>query len=81
MVVTLVRFRRMGNLHLYSTKVAGVLGYLFAIHLFVFGSYSPPVFWVVWVAVLVASTETLVLALTREQVSEGIGSIIARHPR
>jgi phosphatidylglycerophosphate synthase len=77
-VVTVVRFGRLGNLHLYSAKVAGVLGHLFAVWLFILGSYSPAFFMVAVTAAIVASAETLLVALTRNQVDERIGSILTR---
>ena len=77
-IVTLVKFGRMGNLHLYSAKAAGVLGHVFSVWIFLFGSYSPLVFGVVVGVAIVASAETLLVALTRDQVSERIGSILTR---
>jgi phosphatidylglycerophosphate synthase len=75
-IVTLVKFGRMGNLHLYSAKAAGVLGHLFAVWIFLFGSYSPAFFWLAITVAMVASTETLLVALTRERVDERIVSIL-----
>lgn len=77
-IVTLVRFGRLGNLHLYSAKAAGVLGHLFAVWIIVFGSYSPTFFWVAISVAIVASLETLLVALTRDQVDEGLVSIFSR---
>lgn len=75
-VVTVVRFGRLGNLHLYSAKTAGVLGHLFAVWLFIFGDYHPLFFWAAVTVAILASTETLLVALTRDQVDEKIGSIL-----
>lgn len=77
-LVTLVRFGRLGDLHLYSTKVAGVAGYIFVVWLFVLGDYSPWVFAVVVGLAIVASTETLLVAVTRERANERVGSIFSR---
>lgn len=77
-IVTLVKFGRMGNLHLYSAKVAGVLGHLFAVWILTFGSYSSLFFGVAMGAAILASTETLLVALTRDRVTERIGSILER---
>lgn len=77
-IATLVKFGRMANLHLYSAKAAGVLGHLFSVWIFVFGSYSRLVFWGVVAVAIVASTETLLVALTRDQVSEETRSILSR---
>ncbi len=77
-VVTWVRFGRLGDLHLYSTKVAGVAGYVFVVWLFVLGDYEPVVFAVVIGLAILASTETLLVALTRTRPDERIGSIFSR---
>ena len=77
-VATYIKFGRMGNLHLYSAKTAGVLGYLFAIWFFVFGDYSQVFFLVVVSVAIVASLETLLVALTRREASDRIGSILIR---
>lgn len=74
-VVTLLKFGRVGNLHLYSAKAAGVLGHLFAVWIFVFDGYSDVFFTVAVSAAIVASTETLLVALTRDEVSEEVRSI------
>lgn len=76
-IVTLVKFRRIGNLHLYSAKTAGVLGHLFAVWIFVFDSYSDVFFAVAVIVAIVASTETLLVALTRDEVSERVRSIFS----
>ncbi len=77
-IVTLVKFGRMGNLHLYSAKAAGVLGHLFAVWIFIFGDYNPVFFSVAIGVAILASTETLLVALTRDRVSERIGTILRR---
>lgn len=77
-VVTLVKFGRMGNLHLYSAKIAGVLGHLFAVWIFVFDSYSSWFFGAAIGMAILASTETLLVALTRDRISDRIGSILSR---
>ncbi len=76
-IVTLVRFGRLG-LHLHSAKAAGVLGHLFAVWIILFGSYSPAFFWIAISVAIVASSETLLVALTRDQVDEGVVSIFSR---
>jgi cardiolipin synthase (CMP-forming) len=76
-VVTLIRFGRIADLHLYSAKAAGVVGYVFAVWLFVLGDYSPVFFAVAIGLAIIGATETLLVALTREQVDERIGSIFS----
>jgi phosphatidylglycerophosphate synthase len=85
-----LRFRRVGGLHLYSAKIAGTAGYLFAIWLLTTGSYAPPVFHAALGLAFLAAFETLLVFLTARQVDERIGSIVllrrrgsppsARHP-
>ena len=74
-VATYIKFGRFGNLHLYSAKTAGVLGYLFAVSFFVFEGYSRVFFYIAVTAALIAATETLLVALTRRR-ADGIGSIV-----
>lgn len=75
---TLVRFGRFGDLHLYSAKAAGVVCYLFAVWLFVTGGYHPYFFALAVGLAILAATETLVVALTRDEVTGRIGSILGR---
>jgi phosphatidylglycerophosphate synthase len=78
LVVSWVRFRRIGNIHLYSAKVAGLFGYLFAIWLLLFGTYSETLFYVLMATVFVASGESLLVVATRKTVDEHVGSIFCR---
>ena len=75
LAVSWVRFRRIGNIHLYSAKVAGAMGYLFAIWLLLFGTYSDALFYVLMAIVFVASGESLLVVATRKTVDEHVGSI------
>lgn len=76
--VTLIRFGRLGDLHLYSAKTAGVVGHVFAIWLFVFGDYHPA-FWAVTIGLaLVAATETLLMAVLRRPGEKWRGSVLLR---
>jgi len=78
-----LKFRRFGNLHLYSSKIAGVLLYLFAIHLFLGRDYNRMFFLAATIAFMISSTETLLLQLTSENVDQHIGSLfhIRKHGR
>lgn len=78
LLVGWVRFRRIGDLHLYSAKIAGTLGYLFAVWLLLFGTYSVTVFHLVIGMSILASTETLLVVSTRSTVDEHVGSILSR---
>lgn len=73
-----MKFPRVVDLHLYSAKVAGTLGYLFAIWLLLFGTYSALVFHLVVGAGLFAAAESLLVVLTRDAVDEHIGSVLRR---
>jgi cardiolipin synthase (CMP-forming) len=76
-LATWLRFGRIGNLHLYSAKAAGVVGYVFVVWLFVLGDYSRTYFAMAIGLAMLASTETLLVALTRERVDERVRSILS----
>lgn len=81
LVVTMVRFGRLGNLHLYSAKTAGVVAYLFAVWLFITGGYHPAFFGVAVGLAILGATETLLVALTLDGVDETVGSLFSRRGR
>lgn len=82
LAVAWIRFRRFGDVHLYSAKAAGTLGYLFAIWLLITGTYREPVFHLVIAVCFAAAAETLVVVSTRARVDEHVGSILLpRHGR
>lgn len=81
LVATMVRFGRLGNLHLYSAKTAGVVAYLFAVWLFITGGYHPAFFRVTVGLAILGATETLLVALTHDAVDETMGSLISRRGR
>jgi len=73
-VVTLavgwVRFHRFGNLHLWSSKAAGFLGYMFTLYMLMFDGPAAPFFWIAIGVAFLATSEALVLLLTRSRVDE-----------
>ena len=73
-----LKFRRVGDLHLYSAKVAGTAGYLFAIWVLIFGDYARWVFHLVIALCFIATLESLVVTLRRDRVDERIGSVLRR---
>lgn len=75
LLVGWVKFRRIGGLHLYSAKVAGVAGYLLAIWLLFSTSYPRWVFFTVMGLASLAALETMAVFLTRRKVDETLGSI------
>lgn len=75
-----LRFRRVANLHLYSAKAAGFVGYVFAAWVIVFDGY-PTALFVLAIGLAFAGTiESLLLLLTRRTVDEHAGSLL-RRPR
>lgn len=82
MTVGWLKFRRFGNLHLYSAKVAGVFMYLFATVTFLKGTYYPLFFYLTVASHIVSSTEALLVQLLHNQVDEHMGSLwLARKGR
>jgi phosphatidylglycerophosphate synthase len=73
-----LRFRRFGDLHLYSAKFAGTMAYLFAIYLLVAGTYSPIAFYLVLCAASVGVLESLLIFLLADDLRQvrGAGSIL-----
>ena len=73
-----IRFHKFGDVHLYSAKVAMVVGYLFLILLFFRDSYDPRLFAAVAALGFVAVLETLAAFLIIDHPNERIGSILLR---
>ena len=78
LLVGWVKHGRLGDLHLYSAKVAGTVAYVFAIWVLFFGTYSQIVFRVVVALCILAAMETLLVFSTRRSVDERIGSVLLR---
>lgn len=75
LAVGLIKFHQLGNLHLYSSKVAGGALYSFAVITLVAGAYEPPLLWLAAAAFIVSSAETLLAQLVLSAVDESMGSI------
>jgi phosphatidylglycerophosphate synthase len=71
-----VRFGRLGNLRLYSAKLAGGLLYLFAVSTFVFGAYSRPLLVLAASALIISAVETAVAHLMLSVVDGRLGSVL-----
>lgn len=71
-----VKFKRFANLHLYSTKAAGVAMYLFMSIALIMDHYSPPLFYIAVIMFIASSTETLLLQLVCLYVDEHMGSLL-----
>jgi cardiolipin synthase len=70
-----LRFRQVGNLHLYSAKVAGVAGYAFGLMLLYTGDYNPTVWYGVLGVTYFAGLESLAVIFTRRGVRDHRGTI------
>ncbi|MFQ5857807.1 MAG: CDP-alcohol phosphatidyltransferase family protein [Anaerolineae bacterium] len=75
LLVGWLKFRRFGDLHLYSSKAGGLVGYVFIIHALLFG-YHQGLFYVAIGMFTLSSTETLVIQLIRSDVDDNRGSIL-----
>lgn len=73
--VGLVKFKRFGNLHLYSGKFGSLLQYLFIVHALVTPGYNQLLFYLAVGMFIFTNTEAILLQLTRSEVDEHIGSI------
>lgn len=80
LLVGWLRFRRMGDLHLYSTKAIAPLGYIFSIYSFIYGSPSDAVWYLVVSVCIYASAEVLLVQIFRAPDEEHLGSIFALTP-
>ena len=76
LAVGLFKFHHLGNLHLYSSKVAGGLLYSFAVITLVVGIYSPLLLGLAAAAFMVSSSETLLAQLLLSAVDENMGSLL-----
>ena len=76
LAVGVLKFKRIANLHLHVSKASGLLLYVFLIHAFSTGQYSPVLFLLACWGLIVSSSETLALQLISSQVDEHIGSVI-----
>jgi phosphatidylglycerophosphate synthase len=81
LAVGLIRFHQLGNLHLYSSKVAGGALYSFAVITLITGGYEPLLLWLAAAAFLVSSAETLLAQLLLSAVDENLGSILLARRR
>jgi phosphatidylglycerophosphate synthase len=70
LAVGLMKHRRIGNLHLQSSRIACVLQYAFLVDTFVTSDYEPVLLYLAVGAGIVSSLETLLLQLSRSRVDE-----------
>ncbi len=80
LLVGWLRFRRVGDLHLYSTKAIALVGYIFSIFTFIFGPPPDAAWYVVIATCIYASAEVLLVQWFREPGEERLGSVFALTP-
>jgi cardiolipin synthase (CMP-forming) len=80
LIVGLVRFRRLADLHLWSSKVAVFLVVVFTVHLFLVETYSTVFFHVTVSVCVLAAVEMLIVHLGRDRPDEHIGTVLRRRP-
>ena len=76
LAVSRIRFRRLGNLHLYSSRAAGGLLYTFATLTLVLDDYSRLLLAVGASALTVSAIETMIANLLLSAVDERLGSVL-----
>jgi CDP-diacylglycerol--glycerol-3-phosphate 3-phosphatidyltransferase len=76
LLVGLIKFHQLGNLHLYSSKVAGGLLYSFALITLLVGAYEPPLLKLAAAALIVSSLETVLAQLLASGANEDVGSVL-----
>jgi phosphatidylglycerophosphate synthase len=76
MILGLVKFGGLPNLHLYSTKVAGFTFSLFMVTTFIFEGYFEVLFYIMIFFVIVGALETTLLQLFSKKIDENMGSLV-----
>ncbi len=76
LLLGIIKFKRIANLHLYLSKAAFLLFLVFVVHAFIFGQYNRTFLVITCGVLILASAETIVLQLARDRVDEHIGSIL-----
>ena len=82
LLTSLIKFHRLGTLHLFSSSVAGGSLYSFALVTLITGVYEPLLLWLAAAALIASSAETLVAHLVLSSaVDENMGSIVLAERR
>ena len=80
-IVGWIKFRRLGNLHLYTGKFSGGVLFFFLAHTFLFEGYSSFLFYFLVSIFTLGMLEGLMIFLTQDEVNEHMGSIILVYKR
>jgi phosphatidylglycerophosphate synthase len=76
LAVGFIKFGKVGNLHLYSSRIAGGLLYTFAVFTLLTGVYEPLLLTLAAAALILSSVETVVAQLVLGAVDERLGSVL-----
>jgi hypothetical protein len=75
MLVAWLKFNRLGNMHLYSSKFYGGVLFVFIAHTLLSEGYSQPLFYFMVSVLILSMIEGLIIMLTQDQVHEHMKSI------
>lgn len=76
LLLGLIKFKQLANLHLYSTKIAALAMYVFIPHALITGQYSQTFFYVAIGLFLISSIESFILQIISSEVTEHMGSLL-----
>jgi len=76
LTVGVVKFRQVGNLHLYSGKASAVLEYAFLLHCMLLPGIPAVLFFAAAAISMLSLAEGLALQLLSDEVDEGAGSLL-----
>ena len=76
-----LKFRRIGNLHLFSAKAAAPIVWAFAIYSFLSEASQPAFYYAAIGLFTLSAAEALLVQLTRSEVDEHVGSILLSRSR
>jgi len=76
LLVGVVKFQRFANLHLYLSKVATLLAYLFLVHALLTGRYSRGLFIFTASVSILSNIEGIAIQLILSKVDEHLGSLV-----
>jgi phosphatidylglycerophosphate synthase len=71
-----IKFKRFANLHLYSSKAAAVVDYLFASYALIAAHYNQTFFYLAAILFIISSVEAFLLELYCTEVTDHMGSLV-----
>lgn len=76
MFVGFIKFRQFANLHLYSTRIAAVMLYLFIPFTLIMGQYNSTLFQIAVMVFIISAIECLAVLLIISEFSDHLGSLV-----